>query len=582
MVPITILRQSAAELLAYAITDIFPGVLLVEGKATEFGFYYDFIAEQPIDENAIVLIEEKMRGLVKQKIAVRTLEMMRENAAVMFEHREQPVKARMISEALDNIVTIVQINDFHDYCPPPYIENTGEIIAFKILKIEPVTRYLPENGEIDVIRIRGAVFPELDHLKKYVKSIKSAKKVDHRLIGKTLDLYAQHDDASTLSWFWHPNGAKLRQALYDMWQEAHRKQHFEFLVSPSLVKKSLIKKAGLFDIAPETIDSPACTIEDVEYMLPPSLTPSHAQVFKAKLHSYRELPVRYAECAQVSALGPNPSLWGMLNNRMVYSDFAHIFCTPVQVEEEIISSLHFIDQFVKILGFENHWCLGGRSQKFAGTLKQWKKSHESFVKAFEASGLSYTYCEQETAYAGPFAEARLVDAIGREWKGPQIGIDFNSPQRFGLRYQGPDDEMHTPVLLVRTLYGSFERFTAILVEHFAGQFPVWLAPEQVRVIPVLEKNMTYAGEVCKVIEAGGYRATVDYRHEQLGSKIHAAENENIPYMVIVGDKEEKQKLITVRSRGQEKAGAAITVDEFLTQLCREVTSKSLPERTPRR
>lgn len=577
MVTNSILRQSAAALLAYAVTELFPEVILVEGRVTEFGLYYDFIADQPIDSNAIPLIEEKVRGLVKENLTVHALDMMRENAAQLFEHKNQSVKAQFVLEARENIVQILRIEKFYDYCPPPYIVETGEINAFKILKIEPVKQYFAALGDdVNVIRIRAVAFPEKDRLKKHVKSVQQAKKVDHRRLGKEMNLFSPYEEASGCSWFWLPNGVAFQEVLLSLWQKMHKKQRFHFLKSPIFIKESLIKKSGLFDFTPEIINAPFTELDGLSYVVPPCLTPSHARMFQANLHSYKELPIRYAECAVVSSIGKDGSLWGLLNNRLTLSDFAHIFCSPVQLETELISSLQFIDKFIKMFDFEYHWNLGGRGQKFAGTLNQWKKAHDSFVNAFEKCGFTYSYHENESKFSGPFAEALLIDSIGREWKGPRISVDFNTPERFGLRYQGPDDEMHAPIMLVRSLFGSVERFTAVLVEHFAGQFPFWLAPEQVRVIPVLEKNVSYADEVCKAFDECGYRTSVDYRLEQLGSKIHSAENEMVPYLIIVGDKEEKDKLITVRSRGQKVVKTAVALEDFLALL----RSESQPQGTP--
>ncbi|MBA3815805.1 MAG: hypothetical protein H0X29_04660 [Parachlamydiaceae bacterium] len=572
------LRQSAAELLAYAVTELFPGVILVDSKVTEFGFSYDFIAEQPIDANAIHLIEEKVRGLIKEGRQVRSLEMMRENAMMLFEHKGQSIKAHIVGEARENIVTILQIDHFYDYCPAPYIAETSEVAAFKILKIERALHYLSEEGEIDVVRIRGTAFFEKDLLKKHVKSIQAAKKVDHRHIAKEMHLFGRVDEISTAAWVWMSNGASLRKVLYDFWYEIHNNQRFKFPLTPSLVKESLIKKSGFYDIETNMPDVGVCHIKDEEYVIPPSLAPSHAMCYREKLRSYREMPIRLAECANISLSGAEGKLWGILNSSLVYSDSAHIFCVPAQLEGEIISSLQFIDKFIKIFGFEYHWYLCGQGQKFSGTLSRWKKVQEIFVKAFETVSMTFNEGE-DSSFAGPYVEARLVDSAGRKWKGPRLSLDFNCPERFSLRYQGPDDEMHVPIMLVRSLFGSFERFTAVLVEHFAGHFPVWLAPEQVRVIPVLEKNVAYADTVCKVIEEYGYRTTIDCRNEQLGSKIHSAENEKIPYLLIVGDKEEKLGLITVRSCAPEMVGAQTSIETFLSQLREEVQSKSLPRKS---
>lgn len=578
MISLKELRQSAAELLAFAVSDLFPGVTLVDSKVTEFGFYYDFIAEQPIDANAIHLIEEKVRGLVKENRQVRMLEMMRENAVNLFEHKGQSIKAQLVGQARENIVTIFQIDHFYDYCPAPYIAETSEVGAFKILKIERTTHYLSEEGEVEVVRIRGAAFPEKDQLKKHVKSLQSAKKVDHRRIASEMQLFGQIDEISTAAWVWLPNGASIRKTLYDFWFEVHNQQRFKFPITPELVKESLVIDSGFYDVVADELDVGICHIKDVEYVLPPSLTASHAMYYRKKSPSYRELPLKIAECANVCLPANEGKLWGILSNTLVYSDSAHIFCIPEELEGEIISSLQFIDKFIKIFGFEYHWYLCGPGQKFSGTSSRWDKVLEIFAKAFEAAGMPFTEGD-DPSFVGPYAEARLIDSCGREWKGPRLGLDFNCPERFGLRYRGPSGEPQAPVMLVRTLFGSFERFTAVLVEHFAGHFPVWLAPEQVRVIPVLEKNIAYADSICKVIEEYGYRTTIDCRNEQLGSKIHNAENENVPYLIIVGDKEEKLGLINVRSRGPEMVGVQMTTDAFLAQLREEVESKSLPRKS---
>lgn len=581
MVSLTELRQSAAELLAFAVMELFPGVILVDSYVTEFGFYYDFIAEQLIDANAIHLIEEKMRGLAKENRQVRTLEMMRENAMMLFEHHGQPIKAQLVSQARENIVAILQIDQFYDYCPVLSIEKTSEVSAFKILKIERTRCYLSEEGEIDVVRIRGTGFFEKDNLKKYVKSLQLAKKVDHRQIGQDMRLFEQVEEISSAAWTLMANGTILRKTLYDFWVEIHRTQQFIFLTTPNLVKGSLIKTSGFYDTI-ANVDIRTYPIEGVDYVIPFSLAPSHAICYQKKQRSSRELPVRFAECANVCLPDIEGKLWGILNSSLVHADAAHLFCIPEELEGELISSLQFIDKFIKIFGFEYHWYLCGRGRKFSGTPHQWKQNREIFVKAFEAAGMAFTEGD-DSSFAGPYAETQLVDSLGREWKGPRLSLDFNIPERFGLRYQAPGGEIRVPIMLVRTLFGSFERFIAILIEHFAGHFSVWLAPEQVRVISVLEKNAAYADGVCQAIEECGYRATSDCRREQLGSKIHSAESEKVPYLLIVGDKEEKQGLITVRSCSPGMTGVqTTTMDRFLAQLREEVQSRSLPQkaRTP--
>jgi threonyl-tRNA synthetase len=565
------LRQSAAEILAYAVSDLFPNITLVSGESTDFGFYYDFIATQPIEEQVIPLIEEKIRSVVKEDLPIHSLEMMRENAATLFQHQGQPLKALLIMQASENIVTIFRLKDFYDYCPQPYAKQTQEIAAFKIMQIGPASRYIQGKGEIHVMRIQGTAFHDTSSLKKFLKSTETAKKREHRLIGKEMDLFSMQEDVAQGCWFWHPKGTVIREVLLDRWRKEHRQLHFQLVASPSIVKVSFNKKFDFFNGVVEESELPVFDIDGVAYTFRTAFAPLHAALFRTKLYSYRDLPVRYAECAEVYVPKRSGPLWGMIHARTCCVDVAHVFCTPMQVVEELISSLQFIDKIIKILGFEYQWHLTLRGQKYAGTLINWDRGIEWIGKALEACQLSYATDKEDTSFIGPLVEARLRDALGREWKGPKVGLDFNCPERFGLRYQGPDDEMHVPVMLVRSLFGSLERFVAILVEHDAGLFPLWLAPEQVRVISVGEKNIDYARTILETIEKHGFRVGVDFHRDQLGSKIHIAKRERVPYIVIVGDKEEKNGVITIRSRSQEEVRGGIEIKDFLELLHAEAS-----------
>lgn len=567
--------------MAWALTELFPGVLLIGGKTTEFGFYYDFIAEQPIDANAIDLIEEKLRGLIKQSVPVHLQEMMRENAAALLEHKGQPIRAEAVRSVRQNIVSVFHLHDFYDYCTPPYIDETSDAGVIKILSVEPVEVYVPEEGHAMAVRVKGTVFPEKDSLKKFLKSIAAAKKNDHCAIAKEMDLFAMHEKASDLSYFWHPHGSELRNSLEHFWREEHRRQGFNFLASPSLVKESLIIKSGFFEGMAETIDTHECVFEGTKYCVPPTLSPLHALVFASKSRTHHELPIKFAECAQLSTFNKKGELGGIFDSKLAYSDRAHIFCAPVQLEEELISSLHFIDKFIKIFGFEYHWYLGGRRRSSTAAGGQWNEAANGFIQSFSAAGFEYGEADDESLCTGPFAEAWLRDSAGREWKGPRIGADFTCPARLNLRYQSSDGKDRVPIMLERMLYGTYERFTAILTEHYAGVFPLWLTPEQARVIPVGGDNMAYAEEVCKKIVDSGYRASVERGLGQLGSKVHGAEREKIPYMIIIGDKEEKQRSITVRSRNRMAMEKGMTIEAFLLQLQEEVLSKTLPEKQER-
>lgn len=571
------LRQSAAEVLAWAMCELFPGVQLVDSGVTEFGFFYDFIAEQPIDQQALAWLEQKMLTLMKQESEVRMLSMMRQNASQFFTHHGQTLLAERMETVSENIVSILQMGkSFYDYASFSNVTDLKALVIFKLLNVEQITHYFPLVGALSVTRIHGTVFHDKASLKKYLKTIEPGKKRDHRVLGKELDLYELHDEASHHSCFWHPRGAVIKELLTEFWRHECRLLGYQIVSTPPLIKEEWLKQSGFFENIPPP-NPFSFDIEEVPYLIPPTFSPAHAALFQAKLHSYRELPIRYAECASMAKIDKSQRLWGLLHMRLVCGDEAHIFCTPGQLKEELISYLQFIDKITKIFSFEYHWYLWGPSQKFAGTPDSWKKCLADFEAAFRESGTSFVYNEHEGQFAGPLAEAYLIDALGREWRGPQIGINFNYPEHFGLRYQGPDDEMHLPLMVVQSLFGSLERFVAILVEHYAGQFPVWLAPEQVRVIPVAEVNNAYANEITKALKASGYRVSADMRLTQLGSKVHEAKRYKIPYLVILGDREEKQHLITVRSGIREVIQNGMTLEDFLKQLKEEISSKIPPE-----
>jgi threonyl-tRNA synthetase len=573
------IRQSSAEILAYAVTLLFPSTRLLTSEISEIGFTYDFLSDQPLDETVLPLIEEKMRELVKLNLPIQTIEMMRENAAVFFRHLHQPLVAQHIEESLKNIVPIFKMAEFHDYCPPPYESSSSSLGAFKLLKIERLRSHLPIIGESVITRITGTAFADLPALKAFIKRTDQAKKRDHRLLGKEMGLFSQ-EDAGSGEWFWHPKGACLREILLDWWREEHRKQKFQFLATPRVIKQSVLKKSGFYDVLDQQIKVfPNFSLDGVDYVLTPSLLPAHSLVFRSHLHSYRELPIRYAEYGEVYQQRKPSQLWGLLRARAYTVDVAHIFCSPSQVLEELISSLQLIGKTVKMLGFEYHWYLVSRGRKYAGTLDKWDLNLDLLIKALKACGCEYTLDAAGKAFIGPRIEVRLIDALGREWKGPFVGIDFNHPERFGLHYHGADGEMHTPTMITRSMFGSLERFVAVLVEHYAGVFPLWLAPEQVRIIPVAESHHDYADDLHAGLERAGLRSQVDYRHDKLGAKVHAAEREKVPYAVIVGDKEKKEGLITVRSCSQKIKTSQMKRESFLQNLLGEVSSKALPGKT---
>ncbi|HEV8051876.1 MAG TPA: threonine--tRNA ligase [Parachlamydiaceae bacterium] len=569
MSSLPVLRQSAAELLALVVTDLFPGALLARSVATEFGFFCDIIATQPIDDYALPLIEEKMRGYAKQNLEVKALDMMREVAANYLEHKGQSIRADAVRSAKENIVSLIQIGDFADYCQLPYISEAQEVESFKIFKIEPAVCFIPEEGMVDVKRIHGTVSTDKQSLKKLVKALQAGRKSDHTNLPKERELFSFHEEISTLSCVWERNGAEFKRILTAWWEKEHKKQQFRLVSTPSLVKESLTRKAGVYHDHFAEIHPPVFEINDTQYVIAPTVAPAHMVLFQEKLRSSREMPIRIGECAPVVSLEQGSNLWGAFDSTLVSADFAHIFCAPEHLEEEFISSLQFIDKFIKMFGFEYYWYFKGRGEKFAGTVNRWEKATLSLDSAFQKSGFTYVSDPQESAFAGPVAEARLIDSCGREWKGPTVGLDFNSPDRMALRYQGTDGKTHVPLMIVRSLFGSFERFVALLLENTSGVLPLWLAPEQVRVLPVKMEYDANAKAVRQAISDAGYRAEIDYGHEQIGKKVTKAQHEKVPYLIIIGEKEENEHLITLRS-GIEAHQQIITVEAFL-KLIGEVT-----------
>jgi threonyl-tRNA synthetase len=574
MSSLPVLRQSAAELLALVVIELFPGALLVQSVATEFGFYCDIIATQPIDDYALPLLEEKMRHFAKQALEVRALDMMRENAAGLLEHKGQPIRAQEVRYAKENIVSLIQIGDFCDYCPLPYISDTKEVESFKIFKVEEATHFIADEGLVDVKRIHGTVSTDKQSLKKLVKSLQAGKKSDHTKIAGEMKLLTFQEAVSDFSWIWRSRGAAFKKVLINWWECEHKAQRFCIVSTPSLVKESLTKKAGVYDGHFADFNPPVFEVDDSEYVIAPTVAPAHMVLFGEKLRSEREMPIRFAECAPVVYLEKAANLWGAFDSRIVGADFAHIFCAPQHLEEEFISSLQFIDKIIKMFGFEYYWNFIGRGDKFAGTVNRWEKATTSLDSAFQKCGFTYVSDSSEYSFTGPIAEARLIDSFGREWKGPTVGLDLNAPERLGLRYQGTDNKTHVPLMVVRSIFGSLERFAALLLEHTSGELPLWLAPEQVRIMPVKEDYDAYAKKVSEALSDAGYRITIDYGSEQIGKKITKAEHEKVPYLMILGEKEEKEDLITLRSGVYDAHQQTITVEAFFRLVNEEVLLKA--------
>ena len=578
-------RRCAAELLAIAIIDVLPGIAILDTGITGIGFYCDISSEQLVDDGVFAMIEQRFRSVIKDDLPIKTMEMVHSNAAELLRHHGLEGQLARLDEMTDPIVAILNIDGYFGLCPEPHIASSREAGMIKLLDCEEVQQDgEEERGGERVYRLTGTAAPDKKALKAFLKRMEQAKRSDHRILGEQLDLFSTSDEVGEGLWLWHPKGASIRESLLDWWRLEHKKQRFQLVSTPQIVNPALLQEAGWYDaLARRGGGGSSFVSEGSEYTLSPTNAPLHALVYQSKPRSYRELPVRYAECSELYHHGSASQLWGVFKARAYHADSAHLFCTSDQVVDELISSLQFINQTVRIFGFQHGLYLNARSARFAGTVAQWDRGVQWIVEALESCGLDYQVEDTDNggiqALSGPRLDFKLIDALGREWCGPSVGLDFNTPERFGLRYQGKDGKMHVPLMITRSMFGSLERFVAILVEQCGGHFPLWLAPEQVRVLPVTEDQADYAAEVAEQLEHHGFRAHVDYRREVLKAKVHSFEEEKVPFAVVVGRQEQQKHCLTYRRSQMGKVVDGVDLSEFVTLLERECKKKDLPGMT---
>lgn len=571
------LRQSVAEIAACAFCEMFPDALMVNSVISDIGFHYDFVLNQQLQEHVLPLIEERMRALVQQDLPMKTLEMMRENAVNYFTHLGQEIKADLVGASTANIVQIFKMGDFTDTCSESFLESTKEITAFRLQKISRETIYAPSLGTIDVLRLHGTAFPDPMSLKQFLKRVEKAKKRDHRQLGTELGLYTVPEGTDTP--IWSPKGMVLREFLINLWRKAHQGQKLHSLSSSRVVPASLLKIALNKEEARKRKTTQtnflSLPIEEQEYFVCPDPTPLHAIACSATTYTQQQLPIAYNEWVEIADPAPSTHLWGLFKTRVYTSDITQILCTSEQVVQELISCLQFIDKIIKMFGFEHQWYLSTRDQIPINYKNDWRLSVDHLVEAMKACEFEYILDKQGSSPYGPRVEARLVDALGRHWTAPYVGLNTIVPEKAALRYQTEDDRIQKPMMITRSIFGSLERIIGILIEHYSGNLPLWVAPEQVRVIPIAKRNNAYTKIVTERIEATGFRAYIDYGTDTLGAKVHAAEIERIPYIVIIGDKEEKNQVINVRSCYNKTESDSMTLDHFIEQLIKEVCNNTL-------
>jgi threonyl-tRNA synthetase len=569
--PLLPLRHTASHVMAQAVLHLFPGVTLAIGPAIETGFYYDFDFPTGLTDADLARIEAEMHALVDQDIPLRRVEMPRAVALDRMHAAEQPFKVQLVESIPEGeAISFYEQGDFTDLCEGPHLASTGAVgHAFKLLSIAGAYWRGSEHNPM-LTRIYGTVFPTQAELDEHLRLLDQARERDHRKLGRELDLFSFHEEGPGFALF-HPKGILLWNELMAFWRELHTAAGYHEIRTPLLLRKAVWEQSGHWDHYRDKMY--VTEIDGIEYAIKPMNCVGSMLFYRTRLRSYRDLPFRVGEVGVVHRHEQSGELHGLLRVRQFTQDDAHIFMTPDQIRDEVIGVIDLVDRVYKTFGFPYHLELSTRPAKSIGSDAMWESATAGLRAALDAKGLPYKVNEGDGAFYGPKIDFHVQDALHRTWQCATVQLDFAMPEKFDLTYVGPDNERHRPVMIHRVVYGSIERFIAVLVEHFAGAFPLWLAPEQVRVLPVKDDVAPYAASVQARLAAAGLRASVDARNEKIGLKIREATLEKIPYVLVVGGREAQAGTVAVRQRGAGDLGP-VPLDAFLERLQREIRDKS--------
>ena len=570
--PIETIRHSAAHVMAAAVQKLFGDVKFDIGPSTSDGFYYDFDMEHRLSMEDLAAIEDEMKKIVNAHIPFEYSEMSREEAKALLESKNQPYKLERLADIEEGSkITFYTIGDFADLCRGPHVEHTGQIGAFKLMNVAGSYFRGDENNQM-LQRIYGVAFPDKAELNAYLRMLEEAKKRDHRKLGKELELFSFSENVGPGLVLWHPKGAFIRNAFETYWREKHYANGYDLLYTPHIGQSILWKTSGHLDFYRDAMYS-SMEIDEVDYYVKPMNCPFHIEVYKSKLRSYRELPCRWAELGTVYRYEKSGALYGLLRVRGFTQDDAHIICTPEQIEDEIARVLEFSLSIWKDFGFtEIKPYLATRPAKAVGDPARWEQALNALSNAVKKAGLECEVDNGGGAFYGPKIDLKVKDAIGREWQTTTIQFDFNLPERFDLTYIGEDGKKHQPYMVHRALFGSLERFFGILIEQYAGAFPMWLAPVQAKVLPITEKQHEYAAKVAEELTANGFRVELDDRAESLGARIKDARNQRTNYIIVIGEREAENGEVGVRNRREGELGAMKLAD-LMKKMQFEVANK---------
>jgi threonyl-tRNA synthetase len=566
------IRHSAAHLMAQAVQQLFPETKVTIGPVIEDGFYYDFQRPTPFVPEDLATIEARMIELSKKGLEIVRKEIPRDEAIKKFKEMGESFKVEIIESFPDGeTITTYSQGEFTDLCRGPHVLSTKDIPVFKLLHTSSAYWRGDERNPV-LQRIYGTAWNDKKELKAYITRLEEAKKRDHRKLGKELDLYTMNDDIGPGLILWHPKGARIRHLIEEFWKNEHFANGYELVYTPHAARVDLWKTSGHMEFYKENIFSPM-DIEGKEYVMKPMNCPFHIQIFQSRLRSYRDLPIRFAELGTVYRYERSGALHGLLRVRGFTQDDAHLFCRFNQIEEEISKTLDFILFILKSFGFHEYKVyLSTRPEKFVGAESDWESATNALENALKTTKIEYEVDPGEGVFYGPKIDIKIKDSLNRFWQVSTIQVDFNLPHRFEISYIEEDGKRCQPVMIHRALMGSLERFFGCLIEHYAGAFPLWMAPVQVIILPITDAHHEYSEEVAEKLKKEGIRVEKDLRNEKIGFKIREAQMQKIPYMIVLGSQEAEDQVIAVRKR-RSKLTETIKIEAFLETLKREIEEK---------
>ena len=564
-------RHTASHIMAHAVKKIWPEAKLAIGPAIENGFYYDFDLDYKFNEQDLKKITKEMKRIIQAGLPLERFELPRDEAIKLMKDRKEDYKVELIEDIPeDETLSFYKQGDFVDLCAGPHMEKTSQIKAINLTSVAGAY-WRGDSDKKMLQRIYGTAFPSQDDLDEYLKRIEEAKKRDHRKIGKEMDLFALYDEGPGFPFFL-PKGMVIRNELEKFWRQEHEKRGYEEIKTPLILQEDLWHTSGHWDHYKDNMYF--TKIDDADFAVKPMNCPGAMMVYGRKIHSYRDLPIRMGELGQVHRHELSGALHGLMRVRTFTQDDAHIFMLPEQIKDEIKGVIEFIDYVYSLFGFKYHIELSTKPQDAMGTDEEWQRATEDLREATEEIGMEYTVNEGDGAFYGPKLDFHLEDSIGRTWQCGTIQLDFQMPQRFDSNYIGADGEKHRPAMIHRVIFGSIERFIAILTEHFAGKFPLWLSPVQVKLLTVTEKFSEYAEETAEELRKAGLRVELDIRNEKIGYKMREARNERVSYIGVIGEREEGAKSLSVRSGKSGELGE-IPLDRFKAMLLKEIEEKAV-------